>query len=168
MINTAGQVREGGVAFGAKLTDLQAGLDTGVVGLMRLAQAFGPALSARSDDGMNSAAAFLDIVPVSALAGQSGFSGSAASAAARLSLLSGFRGEMQATGIRVMSVLTGPVDDAWHQSLPQPKVAPKQLARTVVAALQNGQEISCAGDVAIEMFERWRANPLLTMREENR
>lgn len=168
VINTAGQVREGGVAFGARLSDLQAGLDTGVLGLMRLAQAFGPALGARSDDGVNSAAAFLDMVPVSGLCGLSGYSGTAASAAARLSLLSGFRGEMQKGGIRVMSVLTGPVDDAWHQRLPQPKVAPSQLARTVVAALRNGQEISCAGDVAKDLFARWQANPLLTMREENR
>ncbi|MGB3317265.1 MAG: short-chain dehydrogenase, partial [Albidovulum sp.] len=98
----------------------------------------------------------------------SGYSGTAASAAARLSLLSGFRGEMQMAGIRVMSVLTGPVDDAWHQRLPQPKVAPSQLARTVVAALRDGQEISCAGDVAKDLFARWQANPLLTMREENR
>ncbi len=167
VVNTAGHVREGGVAFGAKLSDLQAGFDIGVAGLMRLAQAFGPALGARSDDGVNSAAAFLDVIPVSGLTGHAGFSGSAASAAARLSLLAGFRGEMQKSGIRVMSVLTGPVDDDWHQRLPPPKVTPGQLARTVISALRQGQAITCAGDVARDLFARWQSNPLLTQREEN-
>lgn len=168
VVNTAGFVRPGGVAFWAKLSDLQTAFDLGVLGLVRLAQGFAPAMSARSDDGVNSAAAFLDIVPVSGLSGQSGYAGAAASAAARLSLLSGLRGEMQQTGIRVLSVLTGPVDDDWHQHLPQPKVAPAQLARAVVHALTEGQEIACAGDVAKDLFARWQANPLLTMREENR
>lgn len=167
VINTAGVVREGGAAFGGKLTDFQTAMDTNVSGLMRLIQAFGPALSARSDDGVNAAAAFVDVASIYGLTGRSGYAGMAATAAARLSLLASLRGEMQRTGIRVMSVLAGPLDDEWHQSVPPPKVAPVQIARAVTDALMNGLETVCAGEVAKDVLTRFQADPLLTIREEN-
>ena len=167
VINTAGMVREGGAAFGGKLTDLQAAMDVNVSGLMRLVQAFAPAMSGRSDDGVNAAAAFVDVSSVYGLTGRVGYAGMAATAAAKLSLLAGLRGEMQRTGIRVMSVLTGPLDDEWHQTVQPPKVAPVQVARAVSDALINGLETVCAGDVAKDVLARFQADPLLTMREEN-
>ena len=136
-------------------------------GLMRLIQAFGPAMSARSDDGVNAAAAFVDVASIYGLTGRSGYAGMAATAAARLSLLASLRGEMQRTGIRVMSVLAGPLDDEWHQSVPPPKVAPVQIARAVTDALMNGLETVCAGEVAKDVLTRFQADPLLTIREEN-
>lgn len=167
VVNTADYTRAGGVAFGGKLSDLQAGFDLGVAGLMRLAQAFGPALGARSDDGTHPAAAFVDIAPVAGISGQSGYATAAAVASARLSLVAALRGEMQKTGIRVISVLTGPPDDDWHQRLPPPKATPAQIAKAVTHALTEGQEIVCADDIARDTFARWLKNPLLTLREEN-
>lgn len=167
LINTAGMVREGGVAFGSKLTDFQVAMDYNVTGLMRLAQAFAPAMSSRSDDGTNSAAAFVDIASIHGLTGRAGFAGMAATAAARLNLLAGLRSEMSHTGIRVMSVLTGPIDDEWHQPLPPPKVAPAQIARSVTDALVNGLETVAAGEIAKDALARWQADPLLTIREES-
>ncbi|OKH86317.1 SDR family NAD(P)-dependent oxidoreductase [Thalassospira sp. TSL5-1] len=167
IVNTAAFARPGGVGFDSKLTDLQTGLDIEVMGLMRLAQAFTPAMSGRSDDGVNSAVAFVDIVSVHGLTGKTGFAGSAASAAARLSLISGLRGEIAKAGIRVMTVLTGPVDDDWHQNVPPPKTAPEQIAKAVIETLVKGQETICAGDVARDVLSRWQADPLLTIREEN-
>ncbi len=166
LVNTAGFTREGGVGFGGKITDLQAGLDIDVTGLMRLAQAFAPAMSGRSDDGVNAAAAFVDVASVYGLTGRSGFAGMAASAAARLTLLAGLKSEMRQTGIRVMSVLTGPVDDEWHQSVLPPKVAPRQVARAVVDTLANGHDLTPVGDIAKDVLARWQADPLLTIREE--
>ncbi|MBU0643813.1 MAG: SDR family NAD(P)-dependent oxidoreductase [Alphaproteobacteria bacterium] len=168
VVNTARFTRSGGVGFGGKLSDLQSSLDLEVTGLMRLAQAFAPALSARSDDGVNAAAAFVDVASIHGLTGNAGFAGSSAAAAARLALVASLRGEMAQTGIRVMSVLTGPVDDSWHQSVPPPKVTPTQIARAVVTALQSGQETICADDVAQDVMTRWQADPALTIREENK
>ncbi|MBX2823671.1 MAG: SDR family NAD(P)-dependent oxidoreductase [Gammaproteobacteria bacterium] len=167
VVNTVGMVREGGAAFGGKLTDLQSAMDVNVSGLMRLIQAFSPAMSSRSDDGTNSAAAFVDVASVYGLTGRSGYAGMAATAAARLSLLASLRGEMQQSGIRVVSVLTGPLDDEWHQSVPPPKVAPVQIARVVTDALKNGLETVCAGEVAKDVLNRWQQDPLLTIREQN-
>ena len=167
VVNTAGHTRAGAVVFGARLTDLQQAMEVGSAGLMRLAQAFGPALAVRSGDGVSAAAAFVDLVSVYALTGNPEFAGMAAAAAARLTLLNGLRAEMQRSGIRVMSVLTGPVDDGWHQQIPPPKVAPLQIARAIVQALETGQELTCVGDVAKDLMTRWQTDPLLAIREEN-
>lgn len=167
VINTSQMTRGGGAALSGKLTDLQAAMDVNVHGLMRLAQAFGPTMSGRSDDGVNAAAAFVDVTSIYGLTGHAGFSGMAATAAARLSLIAALRGEMQATGIRVLSILTGPLEDAWHQSVPPPKVTPEQVARAVSTALVDGLEMVPVGDVAKDVLARFMADPLLTIREEN-
>ena len=75
---------------------------------------------------------------------------------------------MAHTGIRIMSVLTGPVDDGWHQNVPPPKTTPAQIARSVVSALQQGQETICADEVAKDVLSRWLDDPILTIREENK
>jgi hypothetical protein len=42
-----------------------------------------------------------------------------------------------------------------------------QIAKTVIEALNNGQEISTVGDVAKDILSRWRLDPLLAIREIN-
>ncbi|NIZ13576.1 SDR family NAD(P)-dependent oxidoreductase [Phaeobacter sp. HF9A] len=168
VVNTARFTRQGGVGFGGHLSNLQSGLDLEVTGLMRLAQGFAPALSARSDDGDRSAAALVDIASIYGLTGKAGYAGSSATAAARLSLMASLRGEMAQTGIRVMSVLTGPIEDGWHQNVPPPKTTSAQIARAVVTALEQGQETICADEVAKDVLARWLQDPILTIREENK
>lgn len=167
LVNTASFVRSGGVAFGSNLRDQRKAIEVNVLGLSRLAQAFGPAMSARSADGLNSAGAFVDILSIHALAGWAQFAGLAASAAARLSLQQSLRAEMRTSGIRVMSVFIGPVDDEWHQTVPLPKLAPAQIAEAVVAALENGREEICVGDVATDIMRKWLRDPKLLAREIN-
>lgn len=167
IVNTASHIRPGGVAQGSRLSSLQAALDVNVSGLMRLAKSFAPAMAARSDDGVTSAAALVDVNSVYGLTGKQGFAGFAATAAARLALVAGLRGEMAASGIRVASVLTGPVDDDWHQTVPPPKVAPARIAKAVAQVLEQGLEEIYVGDVAEDVAGRWLADPRLTAREEN-
>jgi short-subunit dehydrogenase len=167
VVNTSSFVRTGGVAFGGNLRDQKKALEINVLGFSRLAQAFGPALVARAADGANPAVAFVEILPIEALTGSAQFAGLAASAAARLSLQLSLRAEMQAHGIRVMTVFTGPVDDAWHQDVPPPKVLPAQIAKAVVDALAHGREETCVGDVATDLMRKWRQDPKLTIREIN-
>jgi len=165
VVNTAQYTRAGAVAFGGALTDLQAAMDVTVSGTMRLAQALGPVLAARSGDGDFSAAAFVDVGSVYGLVGHGGFAGSAAAASARMSLMASLRAEMAHKGIRVMQVLTGPIEDGWHQHIPPPKVTPDQIARAVVTALREGQELTPVGDVAKDILARWLDDPLLSIRE---
>lgn len=167
IVNTASYVRPGGVSQAGRLSTLQTAMDVNVAGLMRLAQSFGPVMAARSDDGVNSAAAIVDVNSVYAMTGKQGFAGFAATAAARLALVAGLRGEMAGAGIRVASVLCGPVDDEWHQAVPPPKVAPARIAKAVVQVLEQGLEEIYVGDVAEDVAARWLKDPLLTAREEN-
>jgi short-subunit dehydrogenase len=88
-----------------------------------------------------------------------------ASKAAAHSLAQCLRAEMRPSGIRVINVFPGPIDDEWNQNLPQPKVAPAALASAIVKALKEGIEDVYPGDVAQEWLERWRENPKVLERE---
>jgi hypothetical protein len=47
---------------------------------------------------------------------------------------------MRPTGIRVINVFPGPIDDEWNQNLPPPKVDAAALASAIVKALKEGIE----------------------------
>ena len=164
LINNARFVRPGD-AFTQDRSFLREAMEVGVHGLARLAQAFGPAMQARSADGTNSAAAWVNVLSVSALAADPSHAAVSATSAAALSLTQSLRAGMQASGVRVVTVLTGPTDDEWHQEVPPPKVAPGALARAVVDGLQQGLEEVVVGDVARDLVKRWRENPKVLERE---
>jgi len=134
-------------------------------GLLRLAQEFGPALRARSADGVTHAAAWVNLLSVYALANFPPHGTFSASKAAALSLAQCLRAEMRPAGIRVINVFPGPIDDDWNQNVPPPKVAPSALASAMVKALKEGIEDVYPGDVAQEWLERWRENPKVLERE---
>jgi NAD(P)-dependent dehydrogenase (short-subunit alcohol dehydrogenase family)/uncharacterized OB-fold protein len=140
-------------------------MDINYFGLLRLAQAFGPALRARSADGVTHAAAWVNLLSVYALSNYPPHGTFSASKAAALSLSQCLRAEMRPAGIRVVNVFPGPIDDEWNQNLPPPKVAPAALASSIVKALKEGIEDVYPGDVAQEWLERWRENPKVLERE---
>ncbi|MGJ8544198.1 MAG: SDR family NAD(P)-dependent oxidoreductase [Sulfitobacter sp.] len=164
LINTAHFTRPGGV-LGGDTSFARDAMETNVLGLMRLAQGFGPGMAARTADGVNAAAAFVNILSVGALVPDAGFAGHAASHAAARSICQSLRGEFRSSGLRVMNVYTGPLDDEWHQPLPPPKVAPKALARAIVSGLVDGLEEVICGDVARDTYDRWRQDAPLLERE---
>src|SRR3569832_1992634 len=67
LVNTAEHVRPGGVMQRRGLTVAREEMAERYFGLMRLAQAFGPAMRSRGADGVNSAAAFVNHLSVHAL-----------------------------------------------------------------------------------------------------
>ncbi len=164
LINNARHIRPGGVITGT-IHDASDALQKGALGLMRLAHAFGPALSARGADGVNSAAAWVTVLPAQSLAHDPGFAASTAAGAATRALSLSLRAELRAGGIRVLHVHAGPIDDDWHQPLPPPKLAPNALARAIVQGLEQGLEEVHAGDVARDIAERFAQNPALLARE---
>lgn len=165
IVNTADHVRPGGLLAQGNLVTARDSFDVNVFGLQRLAQAFGPGMRARGADGTNSAAAFVDILPVYALANTPDFGFYSASAAARHSLLQCLRAELRPGGVRVMSIFTGPVEDDWRQHVPPPKVSPGKIAEAVIAALNGGIEESFVGDVAKDVAARFLDNPKVLERE---
>lgn len=165
LVNTAELHRSFGIAARRGTDVAKAEMEVNYFGLLRLAQAFGPALRARAADGAAHATAWVNLLSVYALANFPPHGSFSASKAAALSLAQCLRAEMRPAGIRVVNVFPGPVDDEWNQNLPPPKLAPAALASGIVRALQDGVEDVYPGDVAQEWLSRWRDNPKVLERE---
>jgi len=165
VINTAEVHRAFGIANRRGTDAAKAEMDINYFGLLRLAQEFGPALRARSADGVTHAAAWVNLLSIFALANLPSHGTFSASKAAALSLSQCLRAEMRPAGIRVVNVFPGPIDDEWNQNVPPPKVSPSALANAIVKALKDGIEDVYPGDVAQEWVERWRENPKVLERE---
>ena len=165
VINNAEVHRAFGIAARRGTDAARAEMDINYFGLLRLAQEFGPALRARSADGETHAAAWVNLLSIYALSNFPAHGTFSASKAAACSLAQCLRAEMRASGIRVINVFPGPIDDEWNQNLPPPKLAPAALASAIVKALKDGIEDVYPGDVAQEWRERWRDDPKVLERE---
>ena len=64
LINNARFMRPGGVLARGDTAFARDEIEVNYLGLMRLAQAFGPGMCARAQDGVNSAAAWVNILTV--------------------------------------------------------------------------------------------------------
>jgi NAD(P)-dependent dehydrogenase (short-subunit alcohol dehydrogenase family)/uncharacterized OB-fold protein len=159
VVNTAEHVRPGGVIERGNLTVARDEMDIRYFGLLRLAQAFGPALRSRGADGVNSAAAFVNLLSVHALMNWPAYGASSAAEAACLSAAQCMRAELRPGGVRVLNAFFGPLETEWYQTVPPPKLAPAALAKAVVVALQEGHEDIFIGDIAQDIRERLKANP---------
>ena len=165
VINTAQIHRTHGISsrYGTDVAKLE--MEVNYLGLLRLAQEFGPALKSRGADGQNNAVAWVNILSVFALSNYPPEGTYSASQAAAYSLSQCLRAEFQPAAIRVLHAFTGPVDEPWSQMIPPPKVAPERLARDVVAALRDGVEDVYIGDVAKEFYSRFREDPKVLEKE---
>jgi len=165
VVNTAELHRSAGIA-GRRGTDVaREEMEVNYLGLLRLAQAFGPVLKARSADGAAHATAWVNLLSIYALSNYPAEGTFSASKAAALSLAQCLRAEMRGAGIRVVNVFPGPIDDEWNQNLPPPKLAPQAVASAIVKALQGGVEDVYPGDIAQDWLARWRDNPKVLERE---
>jgi NAD(P)-dependent dehydrogenase (short-subunit alcohol dehydrogenase family)/uncharacterized OB-fold protein len=165
LINTAEHVRTGGIIERKGLTIAREELEVRYFGLTRLAQAFGPVLRARGADGVNSAAAFVNLLSIYALANWPAYGAFSATEAACLSAAQSLRAELQPGGVKVLNVFFGPLETEWYQSVPPPKVAPSAVARATVRALQQGLEDVFVGDVADDIRARLAVSPKALERE---
>lgn len=165
LINNAEVHRSEGIASRSGVEVARAEMDVNYFGLLRLAQAFGPALKGRSADGQSSATAWVNVLSVFALSNFPAHGTFSASKAAALSLAQCLRAELRPAGLRVVNAFPGPIDDEWNQTLPPPKLTPEALAKAVVGALCDGVEDIYPGEVAQEWLARWRENPKVLERE---
>jgi len=165
VVNTAEHIREGGIMQRHGLTVAREEMDVRYFGLMRLAQAFGPAMRGRGADGVNSATAFVNLLSVHALMNWPQYGSYSAAEAASLSAAQCLRAELRPGGVKVVNVFFGPLDTEWFQTVPPPKVTPEALAKAVVKALQGGLEDVFVGDIAEDIRARLAANPKALERE---
>lgn len=165
LVNTAEHVRPGGISERHGVAVAQEEMERGYLGLMRLAQAFGPVMRFRGADGANSACAWVNILSVYALMGWPQMGAYSAAQAAMLSAAQSLRAELRGGGVRVVNVFSGPLETDWFQTIPPPKVAPDALAKATVDALRRGLEDVYVGDVAQDIRARLEINPKALERE---
>ncbi len=133
LVNNAEHHRAHGIASRSGTDVAQAEMEINYFGLLRLAQAFGPAMRARGADGQSSATAWVNLsVRVCALQLSGarhllGLEGGGALAVAVPALRRCARPVFASS-----TSFPGPIDDEWNQTLPPPKLAPAALARAVV------------------------------------
>jgi NAD(P)-dependent dehydrogenase (short-subunit alcohol dehydrogenase family)/uncharacterized OB-fold protein len=165
LINTAEHVRAGGVIERKSLAVAREEMEIRYFGLTRLAQSFGAILRARGADGVNSAAAFVNLLSIYALANWPAYGAFSATEAACLSAAQSIRTELREGGIKVVNVFSGPLDTEWYQTVPPPRVTPVALASAVLNALRRGLEDVFVGDVAEDIRARLSVNPKAVERE---
>ena len=165
LINTAEVHRAYGIAsrYGTDAARLE--MEVNYLGLLRLAQEFGPAMKSRGADGQNSAVAWVNLLSIFALANLPEQGTFSASKAAAFSLSQCLRAEFRPHAVRVLNIFPGPIDDEWNQLIPPPKLAPERLAREVIAALRQGVEDVYPDAVSQEWFTRFREDPKILERE---
>lgn len=165
VINTAEYHRAYGIGARYGTDVAKAEMEINYFGLLRLAQEFGPVMRSRGADGLNSAVAWVNLLSIFALSNYPQQGTFSASKSAAHSLAQCLRAEMRASGVRVINVYPGPVDDEWNQLILPPKLAPSALANAIVKALKDGVEDVYPGDVAQDWLARWRDNPKALERE---
>jgi NAD(P)-dependent dehydrogenase (short-subunit alcohol dehydrogenase family)/uncharacterized OB-fold protein len=165
VVNTAEHIRPGGIVDRQGLTVARTEIDVRYFGLLRLAQAFGPAMRSRGADGINSATAFVNLFSVYALMNWPAYGAYAAAEAACLSASQAMRAELRPGGVKVVNVFFGPLETEWFQAVPPPKVAPARLASAVIEALRQGLEDVFVGEVAQDVRARLAVNPKALERE---
>lgn len=165
VVNTGEYIRPGGLLDRKGVTVAKEELDSGYLALLRLAQAFGPAMRFRGADGVNSACGWVNVLSVYAQMAWPAYGAYSAAQAAILGASLSLRGELRRDGVRVVHVFTGPTEDEWFQPLPPPKVSHAQIAAAVVDALKRGLEDVWVGDVAQDFRQRWLRNAKALERE---
>ncbi|HJV27898.1 MAG TPA: SDR family NAD(P)-dependent oxidoreductase [Aromatoleum sp.] len=165
LVNTAAHMRDGGIVGRKDINLARDAMEVNVLGLMRLAQAFGPGMSFRAADGTNNAVAWVNVLSIHAFAALPERGAWSASIAAALSASQTLRAELRGAGVRVMNVFPGPIDEEWEQLTPPPKLAPSAVAKAIVKGLQEGLEDVYVGDIAEELRARLRENRKAVERE---
>jgi len=165
VISNAEVHRTYGIGARHGLDAARAEMDVNYFGLLRLAQEFAPAMRARGADGATGAVAWVNLLSIYALSNFPRHGTFSASKAAAHSLAQCLRAEMRHSGVRVVNVYPGPIDDEWNQLLLPPKLAPAALANAIMGALRAGIEDVYPGDVAQDWLARWRDNPKALERE---
>jgi NAD(P)-dependent dehydrogenase (short-subunit alcohol dehydrogenase family)/uncharacterized OB-fold protein len=146
LINTA--ERGPDAARVAGLEGARLDMETYYFGLMRLAREFAARMLTRNANGELRAIAWVNLLSIHALASSPARESFAAAEAAAHSLSQSLRAQMLNAGIRVINVFAGPTEQG-----------ARTLAEEMVTALRNGTEDVYAGEVARDLFARWRENP---------
>jgi NAD(P)-dependent dehydrogenase (short-subunit alcohol dehydrogenase family) len=132
LINNAGVLGSGGLFAPNSVETAQWEMNTNYFGTLSMVRAFAPIL--KSNDG----GAIINMMSVVAVANAPVFSSYSASKAALHSLTQGIRAELVQQGTQVIGVYPGPVDTAMAEGVPMDKIAPIEVAKAALQAIEQG------------------------------
>ncbi len=141
VINNAGVLLPDSLLTGS-LDDITTTFDVNVFGPLRVTRAFAPILAA------NGGGAIVNMHSVLSWLGGSGAYG--ASKAAAWSVTNSLRGELASQNTQVLGVHAGFIDTDMVADIPLPKMAPAEVARRIIDALEDGAVEVLTDDVTVQ------------------
>jgi NAD(P)-dependent dehydrogenase (short-subunit alcohol dehydrogenase family) len=142
LINNAGIFNGTDLTGPNALQVMQQELDTNFFGPMALSQAFAPALK------NNGGGAIVNVLSALAWISMPGTGTYSVSKAAAWALTNGLRGELQAQKTQVLAAHMGYMDTDMVAGIEAEKTAPAEVARLIVAALENGDDEVLVDDIS--------------------
>lgn len=134
LVNNAGIGEFGPLLSPGAVDTLQRQLETNAVGPLRLVQAFAPVLAA---NGGGAVVNVLSVLSWLTLPGRTG--GYSGSKAAGWALSNALRQELKAQRTELLAVHAAFIDTDMARGAPGPKIAPDDVVRQAIAALEAGQ-----------------------------
>lgn len=133
LINNAGIAQLGGLLQADGIDALGQHMETNVLGMLRMSQAFAPILAAHGGGGLINVLSIVSWVNAPALAAYS------VSKSAAWSLTNGLRHELRGQGTQVLGLHMGFVDTDLARGFDVPKSSPRDIAALALDALVAGQ-----------------------------
>lgn len=142
LINNAGITRDTSALGADSLDNARAEMETNYFGTLAMCRAFAPILKA------NGGGAILNLVSLLGRINLPFMGTYCASKAAELSLTQCVRAELAEQGTLVVAVMPATVDTPFAKYYPPPKVAPAEVVRVALEAVEKGEEDVYPGEQA--------------------
>lgn len=153
LINNAGIALNEGLIASSDLKSARAEMEVNYFGMLAMCRTFAPALKQQGGGAIVNLVSLLSKVNLP-------FSGSySASKAAALSMTQGVRAELAKQGTLVVAVMPGTVDTPMAKEWPAPKVAPAEVARATLAAVEDHIEDVYPGEQAAYVSQQLLSDP---------
>jgi NAD(P)-dependent dehydrogenase (short-subunit alcohol dehydrogenase family) len=155
-------INNAGLAFFDDLSDraaLERHLAVNLFGPYGVTQTFLPLLT-------RSRGAIVNVLSVAALAALPIIPAYSISKAAAFSLSQSLRALLAGQGVRVHSVLAGPVDTDMSRGFDVPKASPESVARAIFDGVEKGEEDIFPDPMSESMAESWRSGAVKALERE--
>jgi NAD(P)-dependent dehydrogenase (short-subunit alcohol dehydrogenase family) len=159
LINNAGVLGSGGLFTPNSVETAQWEMNTNYFGTLSMVRAFAPILKG------NGGGAIVNMMSVVSVANAPVFSSYSASKAALHSLTQGVRAELVQQGTQVIGVYPGPVDTAMAEGVPMDKIAPIEVAKAALQAVETGIDDVYPDPVSQSVFSEL-STPLKTVENQ--
>jgi NAD(P)-dependent dehydrogenase (short-subunit alcohol dehydrogenase family) len=135
---------------------------TNFFGMLSATRAFLPALER---GGAVGPAALVNVLSVVSLANMPALGAYSAAKAAAFSITQALRGDLARRGISVHAVLPGAIDTDMIRAFDMPKTSPDDVAREIVAGVEQDRAEILPDPISREMFALWQRDPLALARQ---